>query len=309
MLGLKAIASYIPPDQTDNIIRGAKFGESEDFIRNKIGAVHLPVMDKGQDTSDLAVEAIKVLALKCPSLDLGKIDALIVVTQNPDGQGLPHTSAIVQRKLGLPDSLAAFDLSLGCSGFVYAAFAMKGFLQASGLKNGLVVTADPYSKIVDPEDRVTSLLFGDGATATWIGEDPVFSLDAVSYGTDGSGSEFLQKVEDRLQMNGRQVFSFAITKVAPQIKALLAREGLAIEDIDLYCLHQGSGAIVDAVARQFGDCAPRFVKDLMETGNTVSSSIPLILEHHAFDSNANKIIICGFGVGFSWATALLTRNV
>lgn len=308
MIGLKAIASYIPVNAIDNLARGAAFGEGEEFIRNKIGAIHLPIKSDDQDTSDLAVEAIRALMVKCPGLDLDHVDALIIVTQNPDGQGLPHTAAIVQNKLGMPNSVAAFDISLGCSGFVYAIFAMKGFLEASGLKNGLVVTVDPYSKIIDPDDRVTSLLFGDGATASWIGADPAFTLDAVSYGTDGSGSGFLQKSNDRLHMNGRQVFTFAITQIAPQIRALLDKQGMKAEDVDLYCLHQGSAVIVDTVARQFGDCAPRFIKDLLETGNTVSSSIPLILERHVFESQAKRIITCGFGVGFSWATALLSRN-
>jgi 3-oxoacyl-[acyl-carrier-protein] synthase III len=84
---------------------------------------------------------------------------------------LPHTAAIVQDKLGLPTHVAAFDISLGCSGYVYGIYAMKGFMEAAGLKNGLLVTADPYSKIVDPEDRNTTMLFGDAATATWMGED------------------------------------------------------------------------------------------------------------------------------------------
>jgi 3-oxoacyl-[acyl-carrier-protein] synthase III len=307
-IGIKAIAGYVPEHATDNVERAKKFGESEDFLRNKIGAVSLPRKEDDEETSDLAVRAVRALFEKCPELQPSSIDAIVVVTQNPDGEGLPHTAAIVQHKLGLPTTVAAFDVSLGCSGYVYGLFILKGFLEASNLENGILVTADPYSKVVDPEDRVTSLLFGDAATATWLGKSPVWSLDAVAYGTDGSGSEHLKVTRQRLTMNGRQVFNFASLKVAPHIKGLLEREGLAPEAIDLFCLHQGSKAILDAISRRFGELSGRFVKDMMNTGNTVSSSIPLLLEGRAFRGELNRILICGFGVGLSWATAIISNS-
>lgn len=306
MIGIKAIASYIPEKATDNIARGADFEETEDFIRSKIGAVRLPLKDVAQETSDLAVEAVRALFAKQPVIKPAAIDALVVVTQNPDGVGLPHTAAIVQAKLGLPTHLAAFDVSLGCSGYVYGLFILKGFLEASGLSNGLLVTADPYSKIVDPSDRVTSLLFGDAATASWVGHSPVLSLDAVSYGTDGSGAEFLKNEQGHLRMNGRQIFSFAATQVPAHIRSLLAREELEPDDIDLYFLHQGSAAIVDSIARSFAPLSSRFIKDITETGNTVSSSIPILLERHAMDQLDGRILVSGFGVGLSWASALIS---
>lgn len=308
MIGIKAIASYKPAHSIDNIERALAIGETEEFIRNKIGAVHLPRKETDQETSDIALLAVQALLEKCPALEKDAIDALVLVTQNPDGEGLPHTAAILQNKLGLPVKVAAFDISLGCSGYVYGLFVLKGFLEASGLKNGVLVTADPYSKIIDMNDRVTSLLFGDAATATWLGEDPQWQLDAVAYGTNGAGAEYLMADQKRLYMNGRQVFNFAITQVAPHIKQLLARQALSAEDIDLYCLHQGSAAIVDAIAKHFGDLAGRFVKDMQETGNTVSSSIPLLLEKYAFNNDIERILISGFGVGFSWATAIISKS-
>ena len=146
---------------------------------------------------------------------------------------------------------------------------LKGFLEVSGLSNGILVTADRYSKVVDPQDRVTSLLLGDAATATSLGPDPQWTLDAVAFGTDGTGAEYLKKQNGSLHMNGRQVFNFALCQVAPHIRKLLQHQELAYEDVDLYCLHRGSAAIVDAIARQFPGLAERFVKDMLETGNTV----------------------------------------
>jgi 3-oxoacyl-[acyl-carrier-protein] synthase-3 len=307
MIGIKAIASFVPKKVIDNVNQALAFGETKDFIENKIGAFSLPRKDDAQESSDLSVNAFNALIESYPELNKELIDAIVVVTQNPDGDGLPHTAAILQRKLNLPTRVAGFDVSLGCSGYVYGLFILKGFLESSGLKNGILITSDPYSKILDSNDRVTALLFGDASSATWIGEDPEWRLDAVDYGTNGAGSEFLKSEHGRLHMNGRQVFNFAITQVAPHIKKLLKRENLSPVDIDMYCLHQGSAAIVNGIAQQFGEFASRFPVDMKNTGNTISSSIPLLLERRAFKSGAKRIVISGFGVGFSWASAIISK--
>ena len=307
MIGIKAIASYVPTRSVDNVERARGFGETESFVRNKIGAIRLPLKDATQETSDLAMLAVQALLDKCPGLSKDLVDVIVVVTQNPDGEGLPHTAAILQDKLGLPVKVAAFDISLGCSGYVYGVFALKGFLEASRLTNGILVTADPYSKVVDPANRVTSLLFGDAATATWLGLEPLWKLDAVAYGTNGAGSSYLKTEKRRLHMNGRQIFNFALGQVAPHIKELLQREGLSVEEVDSYYLHQGSAAVIDAIARQFPGLEDRFVNDMLETGNTVSSSIPLLLQKRAFEGDANRIMLCGFGVGLSWASAIISK--
>ena len=309
MIGIKSIASYVPSAGLDNYAQGAKFGKDETFILGKIGSAFLPRKDDEQETSDLCVEAVKALFASHPELNPESIDALIVVTQNGDEEGLPHTSAIVQDKLGLPTHIAAFDISLGCSGYVYGIYAMKGFMEAAGLKNGLLITADPYSKIVDPEDRNTTMLFGDAATVTWMGEEPTWVLGKSKFGTDGAGAPHLKVSDGTFFMNGRQVFNFALVKVPAHLHELLADSDLQASDIDAYCIHQGSAAIVDAVARRFEEDSPeKFVKDMVETGNTVSSSIPLLLERHMFDSSWARVAISGFGVGLSWGSAILERR-
>ncbi|MFF7708609.1 3-oxoacyl-[acyl-carrier-protein] synthase III C-terminal domain-containing protein [Pseudomonas sp. NPDC007930] len=309
MIGIKSIASYVPAQGLDNYAQGAKFGKDEDFIIGKIGSAFLPRKAAEQETSDLCVHAVQQLFAQNPALDPASIDALIVVTQNGDEEGLPHTAAIVQDKLGLPTHIAAFDVSLGCSGYVYGLYALKGFMEAAGLKNGLLVTADPYSKIVDPEDRNTTMLFGDAATATWMGEGATWQLGKAKFGTDGSGAAHLKVTDGKFFMNGRQVFNFALVKVPQHLHELLGETGLAPADVDAFCIHQGSAAIVDAVARRFDEGAPeKFVKDMVETGNTVSSSVALLLEKHLFDSTWQRVAISGFGVGLSWASAILYRE-
>lgn len=307
MIGIKSIASYVPVAGVDNYAQGAKFDKDEEFILGKIGSAFLPRKDAGQETSDLCVEAVNALFANNPELKRESIDVLIVVTQNGDEEGLPHTAAIVQDKLGLPTTVAAFDISLGCSGYVYGIYAIKGFMEATGLKNGLLVTADPYSKIVDPEDRNTTMLFGDAATATWMGEDAPWQLGKARFGTDGSGAPHLKVSDGVFFMNGRQVFNFALLKVPAHLHELLNESELQASDIDAFCIHQGSAAIVDAVARRFEGEPEKFIKDMVETGNTVSSSIPLLLEKHVLDSKWKRVAISGFGVGLSWGSAILQR--
>ncbi|MCQ4346300.1 ketoacyl-ACP synthase III [Pseudomonas stutzeri] len=309
MIGIKSIASYIPAGRIDNIAQAASFDRDEAFVESKIGTATLSVKDAAEETSDLCAAAVRNLLAKNPELRLEDVQALIVVTQNGDGEGLPHTSAIAQHKIGLPTSVACFDVSLGCSGFVYGLYAIKGFMEAVGLKNGILVTADPYSKIMDRSDRMTTLLFGDAATATWIGEDPVWELGPARFGTDGSGADHLIVREGCFHMNGRQVFNFASLKIIPHMQEVLEEAGLSLDSVDAYCLHQGSGAIVDAIAKRLGENGDRVVKDMFGAGNTVSSTIPLLMERYAFEGSAWKnLVMSGFGVGLSWGSAVLLRR-
>lgn len=309
MIGIKSIASYIPEGRIDNIAQAAAFDRDEAFVASKIGTPTLSVKSDAEETSDLCAAAVRNLLARSPELRLEDVQALIVVTQNGDGEGLPHTSAIVQHKIGLPTGVACFDVSLGCSGYVYGLYVIKGFMEAAGLKNGILVTADPYSKIMDRSDRMTTLLFGDAATATWIGEDPVWELGPARFGTDGSGAEHLIVRDGCFHMNGRQVFNFASLKIIPHMQEVLEEAGLSLDSVDAYCLHQGSGAIVDAIAKRLGENGDRVVKDMFGAGNTVSSTIPLLMERYAFEGSAWKnLVMSGFGVGLSWGSAVLLRR-
>ncbi|WP_153786947.1 ketoacyl-ACP synthase III [Pseudomonas sp. EMN2] len=308
MIGIKSIASYVPESALDNVEQAVRFDKSADFIENKVGALRLPRKAADQETSDLAVQAVEKLLARNPQLSREQIDAIVVVTQNGDGAGLPHTAAIVQAKLGLETRVAAFDLSLGCSGYVYGLYMLAGFMRQVGLHNGVLVTADPYSKIIDDNDAVTAMLFGDAATATWLAEDAAWQLGAMSFGTDGRGRESLCVKNDVLHMDGRAVFNFAATRIPAEIKALLTQAGWQADDVDAYCLHQGSYAIIDTISKRFPEVSDRFVKDIQQVGNTVSSSIPLLLEHRLDQAGWQKVLVSGFGVGLSWATALLTKK-
>jgi 3-oxoacyl-[acyl-carrier-protein] synthase-3 len=177
------------------------------------------------------------------------------------------------------------------------------------LNNGVLITADPYSKIIDEKDVNTVMLFGDAATATLITDrNPEFTLGQSMYGTIGKGAENLKNIDGILYMNGRKVFNFVATKALKQIVELLEREGLSKDDIDLYGLHQGSRYVVETIAKKMG-IEEKVAFSMKYTGNTVSSSIPLILEKVLEDKNIQTILISGFGVGFSMGAMILNRTI
>jgi len=306
MLGIEEIGVYIPPGRNENGELLEKFGFNQAFLDSKIGVERTSRKAADQETSDLCVMAVAALDRKLPDgLAIDSIDCLVVVTQNPDGKGLPHVSAVVHGKLGLPAGCFAFDISLGCSGFVAGLAAIMGFMERTGGKRGLLVTCDPYSKILDEEDRNTILLFGDAATATLISENAVWQPGVFDCGTIGAQHEALKVNETgKLEMNGRAVFDFSATYVPQSVARVLEREGLTIEDLDLGILHPGSKYIVDTVAKRLK--LTNVARGNGDYGNTVSSSIPLLLEN--VQQPVQTVLISGFGVGLGWATTILRRT-
>jgi 3-oxoacyl-[acyl-carrier-protein] synthase-3 len=309
MIGIKAIASYLPEQRIDNIARAQEAEKEVSFITDKVGFTSVARKDADEDTSDLCVKAFEQLSADNPDIDKQQIDCLVVVTQNPDGFGLPHTSALVQHKLGLSEDVAAFDISLGCSGFVYGLDVIQGFMAAQGLKHGLLFTADPYSKVIRPGDYNTDLLFGDAAAVTYIGEDPVLYSGKSTFKTNArlSHSIAVDPQTRELDMLGNNVFKFAVTQVPKQIAQCLSLNELDKDEVDVYLLHQGSKYIVDNLVPLIDVDTARVPFMAAESGNTVSSSIPMMLESY-LNGSEKVILISGFGVGLSWATSILKRR-
>jgi 3-oxoacyl-[acyl-carrier-protein] synthase-3 len=237
MLGIKTVVSYIPDRSVSNYDRKEKFGIDDNFIENKIGIRKISQKQPDEKASDLCVKVFEKLAGKI-SLDKETIDCVVVVTQNPDYK-MPCTAAIVHGKLKLPEKCACFDVALGCSGYVYGLSVITAFMKSNDLKNGLLFTSDPFSDIVDTEDKTTALLFGDAATVSLISEDADWFPQKFLFGTRGSGYREII-CEDKFFMNGRSVFEFAATTVPKHISELLKNHELDDMDIDKYILHQGS---------------------------------------------------------------------
>jgi 3-oxoacyl-[acyl-carrier-protein] synthase-3 len=306
MIGIQAIGTYLPGERIDNRKRMAQFEIDEAFLQEQTGMLQLAVKAADEDTSDLCCKAFTDLQNKT-GLRPEEVECIIVCTQNPDGHGLPHTSSIVHAKLGLPDTCAAFDISLGCSGFVYGLSILQGFMQANGFQKGVLFTADPYSKIMDGQDKTTGLLFGDGAAATLVSSTPAWRTGKFVFGTQGAEGAAIQveKPGGKLAMNGRAVFSFSATIVPKNIVAMLAANGLEIADVDCFALHQGSRYIVETIRKKLGVAEEKAPFIAAGYGNTVSSSIPLLLSQMAPD--IKRTVIAGFGVGLSWASTVLYK--
>jgi 3-oxoacyl-[acyl-carrier-protein] synthase-3 len=308
MIGIKNIEAYIPAARESNYEKKAAFAIDDEFIQEKIGVEQISRCAPDEQASDLCVKAYGALVDKT-GFDAAVVECIIVCTQNPDGGGIPHVSAIVHGKIGAGENCACFDIGLGCSGYVYSLSVAKAFMEANGFRNGLLFTADPYSKIVDPLDKNTVLLFGDAGTVThltdqgerWIPKDFLF-------GTKGKDGDNLKVKEGRLAMNGRAVFNFSALTVPPQIRGVLEKSGLASDDIDLYFFHQGSKFIVDTLVKRLDLDAARVPTNLAKQGNTVSSSIPLLLQQYLGREGAKRYLLSGFGVGLSWASCILEKN-
>jgi len=305
-LGIKSIGKYIPSNRQTNLDKTSHFSLNENFIVDKIGVVERSVKNTDEFTSDLATNAVNNLLAKS-SLELKNVDALIVVTQNPD-VNIPHISARVQGRLNISNDCACFDVSLGCSGYVYALSILTSFMNANGMENGILITADPYSDIIDQNDKNTSLIFGDAATATWIGLNPIFTLGNFTFGTSGRFYDHLIIQNSKLHMNGRGIFNFVAKELPKDIDNLLRKSSLDMNDIDAYIFHQGSKYIVDTLTKRLGVPMEKVPFRMTYYGNTVSSSIPIILDEYFNIAKGSMTLLSGFGVGLSWSSCIITKE-
>lgn len=328
MPGIKSIATYYPKNRMDNEELAKRFGFTITFLLEKIGVATRFIADTDETTSDMCHAAARLLFDKNPELDPSIVDLIVVCTQNPDYK-IPHTSAILQDRLKLSNSVAAFDINLGCSGYVYSLAVCKSLIESLGFRNVLLFTADPYSKVLDPDDSSTALLFSDAAAVTWLSNEAENSIGLFSFGTDGSGAgslmikgggvkfPFLRKgsasggSQDRLEdsflrMDGRKICKFVRNTVPDDVKKCLAKNNVDIEEIDYFIFHQASKYIIDCLRKWLNLEESKVLCHMLHSGNTVSSSIPGVLETILEkEGSAGKIILSGFGVGLSWGSCLL----
>ncbi len=302
MLGIQSVASYLPRGRVDNLLQAEKFETEREFVEQKIGVSTLPRFEAEDSVVSASVAAFKRLCEK-ENIDPAEIECVVLCTQNPDKGGLPHNSALIHAELDLSEDCACFDIGLGCSGYVYGLSVIQSFMAVNGMKKGLLFTCDPYSRILNPEDKNTCLLFGDAASVTLVSDTPRYTLSSAKFSTKGAGSEALKKNNNLLEMNGRAVFNFALQDVPKQIKKVLESAELEADDIELFLLHQGSRFMLENTIQRAGIPAEKAPIKLSETGNTVSSSIPLLLEQE-IDNLPQVILMSGFGVGLSWGTAI-----
>lgn len=294
------------------------------------GIIERRVASDSTTCSDLCYEAANQLLndLKCKD----EIDLVLFVSQSPD-YFLPATSIILQNRLGISTSAMAFDVNLGCSGYVYGLSIASHFIQSGNIKKVLLLAGDKSTISTNYEDKSTFPLFGDAGTATLLEFDKSAKTWFFSMATDGKGKDAIiiehghsrnpyGTIEDEtkeiepgiirskkhLKLNGMEVFNFALKEVAPSIKELLIYSQKEIDEVDFFVFHQANKLINDSVRKKLKIEEAKVPLSIDYFGNTSSASIPLTICKELSEAvlNENKsYLLSGFGVGFSWATVLL----
>jgi 3-oxoacyl-[acyl-carrier-protein] synthase-3 len=307
MIGIRTISSEIPTLRIENAPRARAAGIDENVLRDCIGIKRISRRAPRQETSDLCVAAALKL-FEAEHVSPSEVDCAAVVTQNPDGYGIPHTASIVQVKLGLPESCASFDIGLGGSGYVYGLSIVKSFMESNGLRCGLLFTCDPYSRVIDEFDGCEALIFGDAASVTLLTDNPRWAIGRFDSGTSGSrGHSFDVRLRlgGRLHMDHGIISEVAVERGTSSLRKAIALNELTIDQIDRGMVHQGSREVVRRIGQGLGvpDKAGFYAEDY---GDTVSSSIPIALAQNIAPTD-RVVALCGYGTGLSWATTVLTR--
>lgn len=288
---------------------------SDEWIRERTGIRERRIAAPEEALSDLALPAARK-ALEQAGLEGKDVDLLIVATVTPD-MAFPSTAAILADQLGAVDA-AAYDLSAGCTGFMYALAQGYAMLAAGLAQRALVVGGDVLSRILDWTDRSTLVLFGDGAGAVVLeaaegGGFLGFELGADGGGganlwLPGSGSRIFEHPERYVKMNGREVFKFATRVLVSSAEDLLERCGVAVADVDVYVPHQANLRIIDHATKKLGIPSERVVVNVDRYGNTSSGSIPLALADAEADGRlraGSLVLMTGMGAGLTWGSALI----
>jgi len=302
---IPAIGTYLPVDRQLNSKKAEKFGYDSNFLNNKLGFTSVALKGKEETTLDMCVKAFENLKQKI-ELNVKDIQLITVISQNPT-VNIPHTSAMLHNILELDKNCMTFDISQGCSGFCHAIQIVHSLMESLGYNNALIFTCDTYRDIIDENDHNVSMIFGDGGAVTLLSRDinQGYSLVDATFGTALGSYDCLICDNGLLKMDGRRVFNYAAQEVPKSIQLILERNEMSKEDINLYLLHQGSKFIVDSLTKILGVSPHKTEFSSSKYGNTVSSSIPILLSNHLGNHAKTNVILSGFGVGFTWGTCLL----
>jgi 3-oxoacyl-[acyl-carrier-protein] synthase-3 len=294
------------------------------LIAEKTGILQRHIAEPEETASDLAVQSAEKLFQQL-EIDRDSIDFVLLCTQTPD-YPLPTTSCLIQDRLNLPTHCGALDFNLGCSGYVYGLAMCDGLIQSGIAKNILLLTAETYSKYIDPEDRSLRTIFGDGATATLVSASQTQSLRGFRFGSDGSGGDMLlvadgggrpaqdaieprnrKRWKSRLYMDGPSLISFTVDAIPRLVDEILNGHDLQQDDIDLFLMHQATWKMLDELRSRLQVPAERLPIELANVGNTVSCTIPILIDQlrrePTWNADAEKMLV-GFGVGLSWGGCL-----
>jgi 3-oxoacyl-[acyl-carrier-protein] synthase-3 len=316
---LTGLGIAVPDQVMENVELAARLDTTDEWVRTRTGIVARRIAHPRCATVDLATAAA-MAALD--SAGACSIDALLVATTTPD-RLVPCTAPEVAARLGYT-GLAAFDVNGGCTGFVHGLAVADGLIAAGIAEQIAVIGAETLSRITDPTDRSTAVLFGDGAGAVVLRRGERWEAGCIGpfdLGSDGAGADLLQvpaggsrlpatsaTVADRLhylQMDGRVVYRHAVEHMTGSSEAVLQRAGMTVSDVDWLVAHQANVRILQAVAKRLGFPPDRCIINIDRYGNTSAASIPLALAD-AVPRPGDRMLLVAFGAGFTWGATLLT---
>ena len=313
-LGAHAPERLVTNDELSQLV-----DTSDEWIMERTGIRERRIAADSEALSDLSLPAARQ-ALEQAGVDGADLDLLIVATVTPDMM-FPSTSALLADQLGAKDA-AAYDLSAGCTGFMYAIAQAYGMVAAGLVRRALVVGGDVLSRILDWSDRSTVVLFGDGAGAVVLEPAEEAGFLAFELGADGAGGEHLwlpgsgsrrfEEPGEFVKMNGREVFKFATRVLVSSAEAVLERQGASIEDVDVYVPHQANVRIIEHATKKLGIPSDRVVINVDRYGNTSSGSIPLALVDAQADGRLREgklVLMTGMGAGLTWGSALMRWTI
>jgi 3-oxoacyl-[acyl-carrier-protein] synthase III len=318
-IGILGVGAYVPEKVLTNDDLSELVETSDQWIMERTGIKERHIAEPGQAASDLALPASRK-ALEEAGIDPVELDLVVVATVTPD-MFFPSTGSLLASELGAPDA-AAYDLSAGCTGFMYALAQAYGTVAGGLARNALVVGAETLSKIINWHDRATCVLFGDGAGAVVIGRVPAGGFLGFELGSDGEGgkelsipgggsrnpssAETVAQEMHFLQMNGREVYKFATRVLVSSAEKLLDEIGRTVDDIDLYVPHQANKRIIDHAASKLGIPEEKVFVNVDRYGNTSSASIPLCLAQCVREGRlgaGTRVLMTGMGAGLTWGSA------
>lgn len=328
------IATVVPPQEnTVTVIGGGKIEELAKVTANT-GVMSRRIVSPEICTSDLCTKAAEIL-LKGTQCDPNSIDLLVFISQTAD-YILPATACSLHGRLGLAKHCAAFDINLGCSGYTYGLSLAAAYLQSGAASRVLLLVGDTISKIAGAEDRSVAYLFGDAGSATLLERNENAAPIHFVTGTDGAGAPHLQvaagmfrspsteatrtatireggniRSDEQLFMNGPEIFSFTLREIPSLIRTSLERAGWHIDQVDAIVMHQANRFMLEYLSKRMKLPPDKVVLALERYGNTSSASIPLAICDRLGERLASgpaKLLLAGFGVGFSWASAAIETD-
>lgn len=332
-VGITAMAACVPRNVIDNYHYDLDIWPEDEVkkVVDKVGVAERRFVDDKTCASDLCYAAAEKL-IADNNIDKSEINLLVFLSQTPDYR-MPATSILLQNRLGLPMSTMAFDISLGCSGFISTLSIVYSMMQNKGFRKALLLDGETRSKVYSRKDRREAFIFGDAGVAALIERDEKFGESHFSLNSDGSRGELImipgggyrnmssvetlrEKVVDEYgnirsdehgHMNGADVFNFVIVEVPKDIKRLMAASGEDIQKMDYYVFHQANAFINNYIAKKMKLDKERIPWTIQKYGNTSSVSVPLTIVSELKDNMAGekKLMMSAFGVGMAWATAII----